>query len=235
MSSPEPETNRIVQEYQRRARELPADFYALTRPVNLFFQQSKERCLLRTLQRANMTPLADRRIAEVGCGHGNWLATFEAFGARRENLRGIDLDPQRAEFAAQRFPQAEIRPGNAAALPWPDQSCDIVLQSMVLSSVLEETLRQQIAAEMLRVLAPGGVILWYDFFVNNPRNPNVRGVKRGEIAALFPACEISLSRITLAPPLARRIAPWSWPLATLLEKLWLLNTHYLGYIRPKHP
>jgi hypothetical protein len=88
---------------------------------------------------------------------------------------------------------------------------------------------------MLRVLAPGGAILWYDFFVDNPSNPHVRGVRRREIEALFPGCRVSLRRATLAPPLARRIVPVSWNLAALLESLRVLDTHYFGMIRRGKP
>jgi len=38
-------------------------------------------------------------------------------------------------------------------------------------------------------------------------------------------------RITLAPPLARAVAPVSWALALLLEGLRLFNSHYLVGIR----
>jgi hypothetical protein len=84
---------------------------------------------------------------------------------------------------------------------------------------------------MLRVLAAGGAILWYDFFVDNPANPNVRGVRRREVEALFPGCRAELRRATLAPPLARRVVPVSWTLGTVLESLRVFDTHYLGVIR----
>jgi hypothetical protein len=40
-----------------------------------------------------------------------------------------------------------------------------------------------------------------------------------------------LKRITLSPPIARRLAPVAWTAALLLEQLALFNTHYLGIIR----
>ena len=94
-------------------------------------------------------------------------------------------------------------------------------------------MRRDVAAEILRVLRPGGVVVWYDFFVDNPRNPNVRGVHRRQIRALFHGCDVGLSRVTLAPPLARRIVPISWGAAMAIEACRLLNTHYLGVIRKK--
>jgi len=83
---------------------------------------------------------------------------------------------------------------------------------------------------MRRVLEPGGVILWYDFRYDNPRNPHVRGIGAREIRSLFPGCTVRLRRVTLAPPIARRLVPFSWTVAYLVEKLPLLRTHYLGVI-----
>jgi ubiquinone/menaquinone biosynthesis C-methylase UbiE len=228
----EHERERILAELARRDREVPAGFYDLDRPANLFLRQGQERALLRSLREAGLLPLSGRRILEVGCGAGNWLDTFERFGARRQDLAGIDLDAGRAAAAASRLPGADILAGDASRLPWEPGRFDLVLQSTVFTSILDPGMRERVAAEMLRVLSPGGAILWYDFFMNNPANPNVRGVGRGEIRRLFPGCRIALRRVTLAPPVARRVAPISWTLATLLEAVPFLRTHYSGVIRP---
>jgi len=67
--------------------------------------------------------------------------------------------------------------------------------------------------------------------MNNPKNPDVRGVKKKEIYELFPACQIYLNRITLAPPLSRALAPFSITLCQILEKIPLLCALYLGVIK----
>jgi ubiquinone/menaquinone biosynthesis C-methylase UbiE len=230
-SHAETESERILREYERRAREIPADFYALSQPANLFSYQGQQRALLAALARAGMLPLESQPILDIGCGHGQWLSHFETLGARREKIAAIDLDAGRAAAAQERFPGADIRIGDAAHLPWADASFAIVTQSTVFTSVLDGPTRGAIATEMLRVLKPGGVIVWYDFLFDNPHNANVRGVKAGEIHRLFPGCRMELRRITLAPPVARRIVPLSWPLARFFEYLRLMNTHYLGVIR----
>jgi ubiquinone/menaquinone biosynthesis C-methylase UbiE len=219
------EADRILEELRRREREVPADFYSLDRPANRFLRQGQERALRKALE--EIGPLSGKRVLEVGCGSGNWL---EMLGGAK-HLAGIDLDPGRAARAAGRFPGADIRAGDASRLPWESGSFDIVLQSTVFSSILDVEMRRAVASEMLRVLAPGGAILWYDFFVDNPSNPHVRGVRRREIGALFPGCRVALRRATLAPPLARLIVPFSWKLAALLESLRVLDTHYFGMIR----
>lgn len=219
------EADRILEELRRREREIPADFYSLDRPANRFLRQGQERAFGKALE--EIGPLAGKRVLEVGCGSGNWL---EMLGGA-EHLAGIELDPERAARAAARFPGADVRSGDASHLPWVDGGFDVVLQSTVFSSILDSGMRRAVASEMLRVLAPGGAILWYDFFVDNPANPHVRGVRRREIEALFPACRVALRRATLAPPLARRIVPVSWKLAELLESLRVLDTHWFGVIR----
>jgi hypothetical protein len=84
---------------------------------------------------------------------------------------------------------------------------------------------------MLRVLRPSGLILWYDFWLN-PVNPQTRGIRPAEIKRLFPNCRYEFHRITLAPPIARRLVPISWGLCLFLEGLKIFNSHYLVAIRP---
>jgi ubiquinone/menaquinone biosynthesis C-methylase UbiE len=225
------ELERIRTEYERRDREIPSDFYALYHPANLFVRHSQEEAVLAGLHAAGLTPLTGRRVLDVGCGVGDWFGLFERFGAGRADLAGIELGESRAAEARLRFPAADIRQGDAAELPWPDRRFDVVFQSTLLTSVLNEEVRGRIACEMLRVLAPNGAIVWLDFRYNNPSNPNVRGIGRSELARLFPQCDVRLRRIVLAPPLARRIVPWSIRLARLLEMTTLFNTHYLAVIR----
>ena len=54
---------------------------------------------------------------------------------------------------------------------------------------------------------------------------------QAEIAALFPGCRLTLRRVTLAPPLARRLARVSWLASMVLARVPWLCTHTLGVIR----
>src|SRR2546430_7951089 len=148
----ERELERIRKEYERREREIPADFYAFHREANLFALHERERGLQNLLQEAELLPLTGKRLLEVGCGAGEWFATFHRFGLASSHLSGIDLDPNRLAAARDAAPGADLRVGDASSLPWGDECFDLVFQSTVLSSVLDEAMKQRIAGEMMRVL-----------------------------------------------------------------------------------
>jgi ubiquinone/menaquinone biosynthesis C-methylase UbiE len=147
-------------------------------------------------------------------------------------LAGIELTAERCAVARQSLPDAEVVHGSAHTLPWPNDSFDIVSQFVVFTSILDLNLKRKIAREMLRVLKPSGLIVWHDFRVNNPRNRQVKGIAKAEICSLFPSCQIDLHSMMLAPPLARSLIPRLPRLASILERLPFLRTHYLGLIRP---
>jgi SAM-dependent methyltransferase len=214
------------------ARRQGGSRYSWFHPGHLFIMQGRERQVLALLQRHGFEPLHVKKILEIGCGTGYWLREFVKWGARPENITGIDLLSDRVTEAKWLAPAAvNIRCGSAAALSFPDSTFDLVLQSTVFTSALDPELRQRMASEMLRVVKGEGLILWYDYHVNNPWNPDVSGVKRQEIYKLFADCRIELRRITLAPPLVRSLAPYSWLACYILEKMPLFCTHYLGVIR----
>jgi hypothetical protein len=83
---------------------------------------------------------------------------------------------------------------------------------------------------MWRVLRPGGAVLSYDFRFQG-RNPAVKAIHPREIRALFPEGTFMHRRVTLAPPIARRLARWSWLACELLHVIPWLRTHDLVLIQ----
>jgi ubiquinone/menaquinone biosynthesis C-methylase UbiE len=208
--------------------------YSWFSPGYQFMAHERERRLLALLRRHDCEDLAAKKILDVGCGTGQWLRDFIKWGARPENITGIDLLPDRVARARRLCPPAvRIQCASAAALPFSDARFDLILQATVFTSILDRDLKQRVANEMMRVVKPEGFVLWYDYHVNNPWNSDVRGVKQEEIARLFSDCRIELKRITLLPPLARVLARYSYMVCHLLEKLPPLCTHYLGVIRKR--
>ncbi|MGA8073408.1 MAG: class I SAM-dependent methyltransferase [Candidatus Acidiferrales bacterium] len=227
----EEELARIRAAYARRKRDVSPDRYSETNPRALIFQRELESRILELLSAKSIGPLAAARVLDVGCGEGRWLRRIVQRGAASEKLAGVDLLPERIAFAREACPSdVRLFCCNAGELPFADQSFDVVSSMTVFSSILAFNLREAVAAEMLRVLRPGGVVLWYDFFVNNPANPDVRGVGKAEIARLFSRCDIELARITVAAPLGRAVATLPFVYAAL-ARCRIFCTHYLGWIR----
>lgn len=224
------ELSRIRAVYERRRAEGRDARYTVFDRANFFRLLHLERSLAEALRAEGLTDLASLRALDVGCGGGWWLRTLLRWGARPELLAGNDLLPEAVAAARAIHPALAISEGSAESLAYPDASFDLVSQFTVFSSILDRPLQRRAAAEMRRVLRPGGVLLWYDFTVN-PRNRDTRGLGRAELAALFPGVA-RVRRVTLAPPLARLIVPLSWPAASALELLPPLRTHLLATIRP---
>ena len=199
---------------------------------HLLFMQERERHVLAALKREGLSSLESQSILEIGCGTGYWLREFVKWGGLPEHITGVDLLPDKVATARQLCPeQMTILCGNATQLALPDEAFDVVFQSTVFTSMLDADMKRQVASEMRRLVKRDGVILWYDFFADNPWNADVRGVRKREIHHLFPDCRVELRRITLAPPLLRLLAPYSWLACYVLGRIPWLCTHYLGVIR----
>lgn len=221
------ELERIAERYARRkARGDGGDRYSLLRPEVWRMWQERQRALLRLLSQRPGRP-ADWRAIEVGCGAGGNLQDLLRLGLMPAHLTGIELLPERLAPARAALPEAVcLLSGDASTADVAPASQDLVLQSTVFSSILDDGLQQRLAAAMWAWLKPGGAVVWYDFGVDNPRNPDVRGVPLARVHALFPEGRLTARRITLAPPLAR-----AWPAAYPVLNLFpWLRTHRLVLI-----
>lgn len=234
MAVPENDLERLKTEYHNRQIRLrESDIYSSFNTAYLFAIQQRQRAIVDLLRQQQIYSLTQMKILEVGCGNGDVLQELMAHRVESRNLHGVELLPDRLLNAQRRFPGVNFAAVDAQALPYANQQFDLVLQFTVFSSILEQSIKASIAREMLRVVKkPGGLILWYDFWLN-PTNPQTKGIRKAEIAELFPDCEYHFRRITLAPPIARKLVPISWNLGALLETFRLLNTHYLVAIHPR--
>ena len=75
-------------------------------------------------------------MLEIGCETGYWLCEFIKWRARPENITGIDLLPDRVAEARWLCPGAvRVHCDTAAKFSFADATFDLVLQSMVFTSV----------------------------------------------------------------------------------------------------
>jgi len=225
------EIDKIVDRYERR-KTITDGRYGRLNPEVIAWTQERQRALVSLLEAQGIHDLAGMDVLEIGCGSGSNLQELLLLGAEPEHLVGNELLFERTAQARRMLPQVlRIFPGDASVLPFEEESFDIVYQSTVFSSILDDGLQGRIAEAMWRWVRPGGGILWYDFTFNNPSNPDVRGMPLRRIKALFPYGRINARRVTLAPPIARRVVRLHQKMYGVFNALYLLRTHILCFIQ----
>jgi ubiquinone/menaquinone biosynthesis C-methylase UbiE len=99
------------------------------------------------------------RVLEIGCGTGN-VTTRVKRAAPGANVVGSDPDPRalaRAQRKARRMAGIRFERAYAQELPFADGEFDRVLSSMMLHH-LNDDVKAPAAAEIYRVLRPGGTL-----------------------------------------------------------------------------
>ena len=223
------EPDAVQARYARRDAAADAARYGLyTNAAALQAQQERLRAMVALWRSHGWESLAGRPMLEVGCGTGGNLQDLVRLGATPQCLTGLELLPDRAAAAHTSTPgSVRILQCDAATATVPPASQQAVLAFTLFSSLLDEGFRHQLARTMWQWVAPGGGVLLYDFVVNNPRNPDVQRLPLGELKSLFPQARLHSRRLTLAPPIARRLpGPLIAPASCLLP---FLRTHRLTW------
>jgi ubiquinone/menaquinone biosynthesis C-methylase UbiE len=187
------------------------------------------------LKKHGIFPLEGRVILDVGCGHGTDLERLAAWGATRTNLHGVDASADRIGVGRSLHTQINLQCVSAATLPFPSGMFDLVLLCTVMTSVLDERTANDIASEVRRVLKPGGSVLWYDFRRRSPTNRRTRPVRKKEIARYFSGFEGDFRKLTILPPLIRRLGHLAAPVYAVLRVFPFLRTHYMAILTKPRP
>ncbi len=125
-----------------------------------------QRIIFNPIQRAVLEVAAEQvgrpgAILDVGCGTGKLLKSARSrFPDAR--LVGVDAAEQMVKYAQSTTPAGtiEFRQGIAESLPFPNGSFDLVFSTMTFHHWQDQA---RGAAEVARVLAPGGRWLLADF------------------------------------------------------------------------
>ncbi len=145
------------------------------------------------------------RVLDVGCGPGRVALDLADRGL---DVAGVDLDPAMIERARAHAVKSSGRKlsfdvGNAAALPYDDDSFDLVVSTFALHHWSEP---EAALNEIARVLQPGGVALVWDFESGNH--------------ALHSEMPDPASHFDNSPLEVVTASPWRWPLGfTLTQRM----------------
>ena len=133
-----------------------------------YFTELKARALIDLVRRRIGDP-AELTAVDIGCGVG---VTDRHLAGRFKSLIGVDIFEGVLEAAAAANPQVDYRLYDGQTLPCADGSVDVAFAISVLHHVPPLQWRG-FAAEMARVLRPGGIAA---IFEHNPLNPLTRRV-----------------------------------------------------------
>jgi ubiquinone/menaquinone biosynthesis C-methylase UbiE len=105
-------------------------------------------------------------VLDVGCGTGSLAIVAKKRVGKTGTVYGIDESPEMLARAERKARKASVelvlQRAPAQALPFPGARFDVVLSTVMLHH-LPRKARRQCAAEMRRVLKPGGRVLVVDF------------------------------------------------------------------------
>ncbi len=179
-------------------------------------------------------PLDGARALVDGCGVGMYVRSLHGQGAR---VWGLDVEYEHVVEAAANAPGAGLCQAAGEALPYADGMFDLVLSHEVIEHVQDD---RAYAAEMIRVLQPGGraivfcpnrlypfethghywrgayhfgntpLINWLPDLLRNRLAPHVRAYTRGGLRRLFDGLPARLVHHTVIYPGYDNIV-YRWP------------------------
>lgn len=118
----------------------------------------------KTIEFARIAP--GERVLDVGCGTGDLTLLAKEHAGSTAQVCGLDAAPEMIGVArhkaARQQAEVDFRVGVIEQLPYPDNSFDVVLSSLMMHH-LPADLKPIALAEIRRVLRPNGRLVIIDF------------------------------------------------------------------------
>jgi len=146
---------------QNKAKEIAFfDAHAARDEYDVFTPAAKERLIAAFVRLSGLPRGA--RVVDVGCGSGVFTDLLRQSGF---SSTGLDISPKLVALGRTKFPDLEFIEGDAENLPFESESFDGVLLSGVVHHFPDP---RRLAAEVCRVLKPGGRFVAFDPNRMNP-------------------------------------------------------------------
>ncbi|MGC1467496.1 MAG: class I SAM-dependent methyltransferase [Pseudolabrys sp.] len=218
---------------QNKEREIAFfDSHGAVDAYDVFTPASNERLIDAFAQLSGLAPGA--RVVDLGCGSGVFTDALQRRGYR---CTGVDLSPKLITIAQGKYKDIDFMTGDIEALPFADGSFDGVLLSGVVHHLPELS---RCAAEVYRILRPGGAFVAFDpnrmnpfmylyrdrsspFYSSVGVTENERPVLAGEITTVFEKAGFRSGSEFLSGLkyryVASRAVRWLLPLYNALDSL----------------
>lgn len=166
--------------------------------TTVFFAGMVQKMMKSTVKLANIQ--SDEKVLDVGCGTGT-LAVLAKQTTKDAEINGIDASPEMIARAQQKAKQKQLdvnfQLGLVEDLQFPDDSIDVVMNSLMFHHLPSVDLKKKALQEMLRVLKPGGRVLVVDF---EPPKP---GLYKSFLTMIIG--DMTSIDNTIVPPLLREV------------------------------
>ena len=175
----------VIEEYAR----LEPDGADSWNPIDSDREMLHRLALYEQLCRAIAASGLDRtqaRVLDVGCGNGRSTRVYLDFGFGPDQLTGVDLRRAAVEMARSSHPDINYLTCDGSTLPVEEESIDWVSVCTVMSSIPGPEARDHLARQIVRVLASGGYVFYWD----RARAKRFAGGDRLEPASLFPSLTV---------------------------------------------
>jgi SAM-dependent methyltransferase len=136
------------------------DAHADSDEYDVFTPQANDR-LIAAFRRLSGLP-SGARVADLGCGSGVFTELLRRAGYKSV---GLDISPKLVALGRRKYPGLELIEGDAENLPFETASLDGVLLSGLVHHFPDP---RRLAAEVQRVLKPGGRFVAFDPNRMNP-------------------------------------------------------------------
>ena len=151
---------------QNESKYIPAlSFKVLTPLYDVFFKLTMREELFKSRLIEQAKIRSDQRVLDLGCGTGTLTIMVKKAHPDAEVV-GLDGDSQVLEIARRKAREAgtsiKFDEGMAYKLPYPDNSFDRVLSSLVFHHLTTQD-KERTLAEIYRVLKPNGELHLADF------------------------------------------------------------------------
>lgn len=177
---------RIRETYEQRDNRAPyADWrkniYHQRHALGALFNAQTRVAVAKALNRIDAN-LDVAQILDYGCGTGSWIRMLIDMGAKPSNIVGVDLSESRLSYAAQQTPGTSFA-RTGGQLPFKDDTFDLVIVSLVFSSVGDQGLHSSLAKELERITKPQGAFIWLDL---DRKHGELHGFGKPDLIRLFP-------------------------------------------------